>query len=342
MTSRQSSRAPSTRSFIAIGWESKCRSAGSSRLSRPTLITSAATLDWLLGDPESLPHPVRLIGKAIAAGDHALYREDRTPTYNFLAGSALTFALVAATWKLTAVLIKHLPKPFEILLASTCLASRNLDDEARAVLTALELDDLPQARQRIARIVGRDTAHLDEPAIARALIETLAESAADGILAPLFFLAIGGVPAAMAFKAISTLDSMIGHRTKRYLHFGKTAARLDDLANLIPARLTALLILATNPSPAAISTYSQDHNKHASPNAGHPESAMAGTLGIQLGGPSTYDGEPHTAPILNASAPLPTRTYARRALHITRAVSLLGTALAIAIAYNTTRRRSPQ
>jgi adenosylcobinamide-phosphate synthase len=305
----------------------------------PALIASAYAVDWIIGDPESLPHPVRLIGKAIDAGEQVLRRPERSNAYNFLAGMTLSVGLVLVTYKLCIVITREasrlhpsLGKAIEIALASTCLATRNLDDEARAVLTALDHSDIPQARLRIARVVGRDTVSLDEQGISRALIETLAESASDGIIAPLFYLAIGGVPLAMAFKSISTLDSMIGHRTQRYLYFGKAAARLDDLANLIPARLTALFILATNPSAQAISIYRRDHNKHASPNAGHPESAMASTLQIQLGGPSTYDGEPHHAPLLNVGAPLPTRLNTARALRITRTISLLGAMIAIAFA----------
>ena len=296
-------------------------------MNRPTLIAAAATLDALLGDPESLPHPVRLFGHIIAWADAHLHR-DEAPTWNLAAGATLSLGLVAATYLITQRLIRLHPA-VEILLASTTLASRNLQDEAHSVLDG---PTLPQARTRLARIVGRDTATLAEPQIARALIETLAESSCDGIVAPLFFLALGGVPLAMAFKAASTLDSMIAHRTPRHLHFGRVAARLDDAANYLPARLTAAAILALHPTNDTLRTWKADHSKHASPNAGHPESAIAGALQVQLGGPSTYGGELHHAPILGALYPLPTRADAQRALRLTRQVSLLATVAAIVLA----------
>ena len=306
-------------------------------MNRAALVLSAATLDAILGDPEHLPHPVRFIGKAIDNGETILRSEARSETYKLIAGATLTATLVVTAYTLTATLIRlthrvHwlLGDAVELVLASTCLAARNLDDEARGVLAALP--DLPVARRRIARIVGRDTASLDEHGISRALIETLAESACDGIAAPLFYLTLGGVPAAMAFKTISTLDSMIGHRTERYLYFGKAAARLDDLANYLPARLTAFVILATSGRrlAPALAVYRRDKSAHASPNAGHPEAAMAGVLGVELGGPSSYDGIAHQAPILGRGHPLPTPADARRALQITRAVSVCGVLAALA------------
>ena len=196
---------------------------------------------------------------------------------------------------------------WQALLAWTALATRSLLEEACAVIRALEADDLDLARQRLARIVGRDTAHLDETEISRAVIETLAESACDGIVAPLFWLAAGGVSCAMSYKAINTLDSMIGHPEPPYRYFGRVAARLDDAVNLVPARLTALSIVAAAKiqgldAGCAQRIWRRDGDKHASPNAGQSEAAMAGALGVRLGGANFYDGHPHHTPLLNAEA----------------------------------------
>jgi adenosylcobinamide-phosphate synthase len=221
------------------------------------------------------------------------------------------------------------------LLAWTCLASRNLIDESLAVLRALEEPSL--ARQRLARIVGRDTQALTETEVHRALIETLAESACDGIVAPLFYLAIGGVPLAMAYKAVNTLDSMIGHADERYLHFGRAAARLDDVANYFPSRLTAFAIMfAAGVGPntsfgSSLHTWYRDRGKHKSPNAGHPESAMAGALRVRLGGENTYHGEPIASPLLGAEFEPPKTHHAIQALRLVTAVSFLAAAVTIAV-----------
>ena len=225
----------------------------------------------------------------------------------------------------------------EVLLAWTCLASRNLVDESLAVIRALEQEDLPLARQRLSRIVGRDTQALEDTEIHRALIETLAESTCDGIVAPLFYMAIGGVPLAMAYKAVNTLDSMIGHADQRYFYFGKAAARLDDLANYLPSRLTALAIAATagmvgnSSGTSALRTWWRDGNKHKSPNAGQPESAMAGALRVRLGGLNTYGGEQITAPLLGEEFEQPMLHHAKQALRLVTTVSLLAAAMAIAV-----------
>lgn len=191
--------------------------------------------------------------------------------------------------------------------------------------------------------MGRDTAHLDESEISRAVIETLAESACDGIVAPLFWLAAGGVSGAMAYKAVNTLDSMIGHPEPPYRYFGRVAARLDDAANLIPARLTALGIVAAAKIQSLNATQARriwwrDGNRHASPNAGQSEAAMAGALGVRLGGPSSYDGHSHDAPLLCAEGRPPSARDARVALSIVAIVSGLAFGLAL-IAVSRGRRR---
>jgi adenosylcobinamide-phosphate synthase len=231
---------------------------------------------------------------------------------------------------------------WQVLLAWSALATRSLLREAEAVVGAIETGDLALARQRLARIVGRDTAHLDGAGISRAVIETLAESTCDGIVAPLFWLAVGGVPAAMAYKASNTLDSMIGHREAPYRYFGRAAARLDDAANFVPARITALGIVAAAKlhgldAESAYRIWRRDGSRHASPNAGQSEAAMAGALGVRLGGRSTYDGHFHEAPLLNAEGRSPSVSQAKTALSMVAAVS--GLAFGVALLAITVRSR---
>jgi adenosylcobinamide-phosphate synthase len=292
----------------------------------------AYTMDLLLGDPEWFPHPVRWFGSLIRVGERWLRRFDWSPQEEVLAGAALTGSVVSIGWALG----RPQNALWQVLLGWTALATRSLLDEAGAVIRALEAGDLDLARQRLARIVGRDTAHLSPSEIARAVIETLAESACDGIVAPLFWLTAGGVPCAMAYKGINTLDSMIGHPDPPYRYFGRTAARLDDAVNLIPARLTALGIVAAAKvqdlnSEQARKIWQRDGNKHASPNAGQSEAAMAGALGVRLGGAGSYDGHPHYAPLLCAEGRPPTVRDARAALSIVATVSGLAFGVALLV-----------
>jgi adenosylcobinamide-phosphate synthase len=279
-------------------------------------LAAAYGLDLLLGDPEWFPHPVRGFGAMISVGERQLRRLGGEPATELLAGAALTGGVVWMAWALG----RPRNAVWQVLLAWTALATRSLLDEASAVIRALEADDVPLARKRVARIVGRDTADLDSSGICRAVIETLAESACDGIVAPLFWLSVGGVPFAMSYKAINTLDSMIGHPEPPYRYFGRVAARLDDAASFIPARLTALGIMCAAMFQG-FDIWMRDGNKHASPNAGHSEAAMAGALGVRLGGPSSYDGHPHHAPLLNSEARKPSVRDARAALSIVAIVS---------------------
>lgn len=301
------------------------------------MIAAAYLFDWIVGDPEWFPHPVRWIGAAIDRGEHMLRAPDQTPLVELLTGGVLTFAIVTASYVGTAWLIDHAQRRSrwlgifaESTLAWTCLASRSLHDEASSVMDALDMQDLVLARRRLGRIVGRDTKNLNAAEIHRALIETVAESASDGVIAPLFYMALGRVPLAMAYKAINTLDSMIGHTDEDYFYFGKAAARLDDLANLVPARLTALSIAASamlveGTSPGcAIRTWLSDGNKHKSPNAGQPESAMAGALQVRLGGTNSYGEKAAISPTIGDEFPEPSIQSARRAIEIVALASALG------------------
>src|SRR6266851_3296004 len=309
----------------------------------PALFALAYALDWLIGDPVWLPHPVRWMGRMISAGERVLRTIARTPGSEFVAGLALTVIVVSTFGIGSWVLLLYLRglKPtlvfvVSVYLAASTLATRSLLDEARAVSRFQVGGDLLLARQQVARIVGRDTHNLDESEVTRAAIETLAESTSDGIVAPMFYLAIGGVPAAMAYKAINTLDSMIGHRGKQYEFFGKGAARLDDVASFVPARLTALLFV-----PAAWTLHlncrsawrimRRDGAKHKSPNAGHPEAAMAGALAVRLGGTNFYDGEPHHGQRLGDAQSALDHQALRNALRLTAGVSLLMFALCLSV-----------
>jgi adenosylcobinamide-phosphate synthase len=208
-----------------------------------------------------------------------------------------------------------------IFFAYTTLATRNLYDEAGKVINVLEQGDVGLARKQIGFLVGRDTDHLDEKEICRALIETVSENTSDGIVAPLFYLIIGGPPFAMAYKALNTLDSMVGYRNDRYRYLGWASARIDDLANLIPSRLTALLfilssiILRKNWTGAWRATW-RDGRKNPSPNSGYPEAAMAGALGVQLGGKNFYFGRVEEKPLIGEPERSIDRKVAKESLHL--------------------------
>ena len=303
----------------------------------PSLLLPAVYLaDRLAGDPEWLPHPVRAMGWGITKGENLLRRPDQNAGKELIGGAALTVTIVLSSYFLTRLIIvrayrhsKLLGLITEIALGWTCLAARNLRDEASDVLAALDAVDFSMARRRLARIVGRDTENLDAHEISRAVIETLAESSCDGIVAPLLYMSLGGVPLAMAYKAINTLDSMIGHADDRYFYFGKAAARLDDAANFLPARMTALAIVGvskvskTNTCDAT-KIWLRDGNKHKSPNSGQPESAMSGALGVRLGGGNFYEGEFISADPIGVEFPKPQPRDARKAIRITSTVALLG------------------
>jgi adenosylcobinamide-phosphate synthase len=322
-------------------------------MNRCALLPAAYLIDQIAGDPEWFPHPVRFMGMAITNGETVLHRTGQTEAEELIAGSALTAALVIASYALTQLIIrqayqrsKALGWLTEIVLGWTCLAARSLRQEAMAVMNALESNDIVLARQRLARIVGRDTQQLNIQEISRAVIETVAESASDGVVAPLFYMTAGGVPLAMAYKAVNTLDSMIGHADARYFYFGKAAARLDDLANYIPARITALGIVAASRlddevHSKASKTWLRDGGKHKSPNAGQPESAMAGALTVRLGGDNTYAGELIPAEPIGEEFPPPQPVHARRAIRMVSVVTLfgLGTGMLLTAFANVRRSR---
>jgi len=268
-------------------------------------ILIALLLDLVLGDPRWLPHPVRLIGRLIAALEG---RARRAIPDARLAGSVTALAVILTAALTTGAMIgisgwihPLLEDAVSILLIYTTLAARDLADHSIGVYRALERFDLVEARRLVSWLVGRDTERLTEAEVVRAAVESVAENTVDGIIAPLFFAAIGGPAVAMAYKAVSTLDSMIGYRSERYIDFGRTAAKIDDGANWLPARLAAPIITAAaaltgGRSSAAWRIARRDGRKHMSPNAGIAEAAFAGALGIRLGGIMQRRGRPVNLP----------------------------------------------
>lgn len=285
-------------------------------------IVAAVVLDLLVGDPQWLPHPVRLIGWCASLTERVTRRvvpwtrgAGILTTLVIVGGSgAIAYGLIA----LATHLHPYAGDAVSILVIYTTVAARDLAKHSSAVCRALAAEDLPEARKRVSWIVGRDTAKLDEPEIVRAAVESVAESFVDGVTAPLFFAVIAGPVGAIAYRASNTLDSMFGHKDERYLYFGWASARLDDVANFLPARLStpfialAALVLGARPL-GSLKILWRDARNHDSPNAGFPEAAMAGALGVQLGGTNYYDGEPSEKPrIGDPAAPL-SREHIRKA-----------------------------
>jgi len=269
------------------------------------VLTAALLLDWLVGDMRwfwrLVPHPVVWIGRLTAYFDRKLNREKRSDATRMIRGALVALGIVAVTWAALDWLVRVLDRysfgwVVEIFLVATLLSQRSLFGHVRAVARALRRDGLPGGQAAIAHIVGRDPHSLDKAGVGRAGVESLAENFSDGVVAPWFWYALLGLPGLGAYKAINTMDSMIGYRSERHAAFGMAAARLDDIANWIPARLSAVviafaaLLVPTAAALPALKTMLRDAGKHASPNAGWPEAAMAGALGLAIGGPRTYPG----------------------------------------------------
>jgi len=282
-----------------------------------TVIAIAAgfALDLIFGDPPGFPHPVRLMGRVIAAGERAVRSAAGDDPRGLMAGGAvLTLFLCAASFTLPFCLLRAasavnpwLKTALEAFFCYQLLAAKSLKTESMKVHAALKAGDIERARLDLSRIVGRDTADLGEEKIAAAAVETVAENTADGVVAPLLFMALGGAPLGFAYKAANTLDSMIGYKNERYIYLGRFAARLDDALNFIPAVMTARLMgLASRviglDAANSLRVYKRDGRKHTSPNSGKPEAACAGALGIRLGGPSSYSGANIEKPYIGGGA----------------------------------------
>ena len=273
-------------------------------------VLAACGLDALFGDPRFFPHPVRLMGSAIGCYERMVLKLLTGKVSRFVAGVFLAIGFPVLCYVSTGWIMGQAQDIHEyvghlvwILLGYTTLAARDLADHGMRVYRALVEGSMEEARQAVSLIVGRDTGNLTEPEVVRATIETVAESSSDGVMAPLLYLVLGGPPLALAYKAVNTLDSMIGHRRAPYRHFGWASARLDDLMNWIPARLSGLCIVLAagirlGTLNSAWKAFLRDGRKHLSPNSGWPEAAMAGALQVQLGGLNLYTGTPEERPKL--------------------------------------------
>ncbi len=261
-------------------------------------------LDALFGDPAWLPHPVVYMGKAISKLEKFLRpRLPKTPQGELLGGAIVAFCLPVGTFLLTGLvcwgaarLHPLLGLAVQMFWCGQALAARGLVQESTNVYKELKKPDLPGARKADSRIVGRDTAELTAEGVTKAAVETVAENASDGVIAPLLYMLIGGAPLALTYKAINTMDSMLGYKNEKYLYFGRVPAKLDDVANYLPSRLAALLWVAAaafthNDAKGAWKIWRRDRRRHASPNSAQTESACAGALGVQLAGPAYYFGQ---------------------------------------------------
>ena len=286
-------------------------------------------LDALWGDPECVPHPVVYFGKLISRGEALLNKG----THRMLKGALMAVTLIAGTYLFFYVLIQLLDSlSFGVSLLVQAaliffgLAGKTLRKEVYDVFMALERS-LDEGRRQVARIVGRDTMKLSENEVRKAALETLAENLSDGVVAPLFWLLILGVPGMMAYKMVNTLDSMIAYHSPRYLFFGRWAARIDDVANYIPARLTSFLMLLAVGRIDLIPFVLRFGKKHASPNSGYPEASLAGILDCRFGGPHDYFGEVFYKPYIGTNERILTLRDARCAVSINRRVEVISVLL---------------
>ncbi len=264
------------------------------------ILPSAFVLDLILGDPRYLPHPIRWMGKAIVTWE---FNFRKIPSNLTVSGALFAASLVTGTWLLTYLLLVAvnsihpiLKNCFEIILIYYCISASSLEKAALEIRHYLENKNITGARKKVALIVGRDVTNYQETDIARATVESVAENLVDGVISPLFFAAIGGAPLAMAYKMVNTLDSMVGYKNEKYLNFGQTAARIDDVLNYIPTRLALPIIsLATHilsgKGARSLKTAVREGANHSSPNAGFPEAAFAGALSVKLNGPNFYNGK---------------------------------------------------
>lgn len=305
-------------------------------------------LDLLFGDPAWLPHPVVLMGRCITALEKRLRRcFPQTPKGELWAGAVLaallplgTLAVSGGACLLAARLHPLLGLGLQSFWCGQALAVKGLASESRAVYRQLAAGDLPAARKAVSRIVGRDTQSLSAEGVTKAAVETVAENFSDGVAAPLLYMLLGGAPLALTYKAINTMDSMLGYKNEKYLYFGRAAAKLDDAANFLPSRLAALLwIAASGLTGGSVSgawrIWRQDRRKHASPNSAQTESACAGALGVQLAGPAYYFGMLYEKPTIgDALRPIEAEDILRanRTMYAASVLALcLGLALRLAV-----------
>ena len=285
-------------------------------------IIIAWVMDLCFGDPVRLPHPVVAFGKLISQGEHAMNKG----VHRKLKGALLAIGLVMGIYTITALVLGCLPSIIELLVNTLliffCLAGTTLIREVREVFRAVDRS-LEEGRKQVARIVGRDTSELSAQEVRTAALETLAENLSDGVIAPFFWYALLGVPGMLAYKMVNTLDSMIGYRNERYKDFGCFAARLDDVANYIPARLTAFLMVLASGKLSLLGFVWKYGNKHASPNSGYPEAALAGILNCRFGGPHNYFGQEVWKPFIGHNDRLLTTEDMKVAIRINRLAEVM-------------------
>lgn len=315
----------------------------------PIELILAFVLDLFIGDPAWLPHPVRIIGRGITHMETSLRaffaaRGEKTAgiflvVLIVIPSAFLAFLLQDLLLQTSQGIFMIVSKAVLVYLIGTTLALRELVVSAGRVINAIKAGILEEARVKLSMIVGRDTADLSEEGVLRATIETLAENLSDGVIAPLFYLALGGLPLAIAYKAINTLDSMVGYKNDRYIRFGWAAAKIDDLANYIPARISGVLIAFAScivsysllTLRTSLKTMVRDGRNHTSPNSGIPEAAMAGALGVRLGGPSTYGGRLTEKPYIGDAGAKGYLEASGNAVMIVVAASVLAVMSAIAM-----------
>ncbi len=289
------------------------------------------TLDLILGDPARLPHPVVWFGRMIAWGEHRL---NHGP-HRMAKGAVLAVSLIVMVFGLWWLVRRLTPNPWVLLALDAvvvfyCLAGTTLIREVREVFLALDRS-LDEGRRQVARIVGRDTSQLTAQEVRTAALETLAENLSDGVIAPLFWFALLGTPGMLAYKMVNTLDSMIGYRTERYRQFGCWAARIDDVANYLPARLTALLMVLASGRLQLLGFVWRNGRRHASPNSGYPEAALAGILDCRFGGPHYYFGELFDKPYIGENDRPLTTADMRTAVRINRTAEILMVVIVAAV-----------
>ena len=301
-------------------------------------------LDTLFGDRPWLPHPLVLMGKAISALEKRLRaRLPQTPQGELLGGAVVAFTLPVGTFLLTSLVCLGAAKlspwlglAVQMFWCGQALAAKGLAQESTNVYRALIKPDLPAARKAVSRIVGRDTQNLTLEGVTKAAVETVAENASDGVIAPLLYMLLGGAPLALTYKAINTMDSMLGYKNEKYLYFGRAAAKLDDAANYLPSRLAGLLwcaaaALTGNSPKGAWRIWRRDRRNHASPNSAQTESACAGALGVQLAGPAYYFGEYYAKPTIGDPLRPIEPEDIRRANRMMYAESVLALAVGLAV-----------
>ena len=310
-------------------------------------IVIAFALDAIFGDPYCIPHPICLIGKLISKGEKALrkcfYGSEKK---EYIGGMLLSVGVVLISFVVPAVILWGLGKIhwslsvlLQIWFCFQIFAAKSLKKESMKVYTALKARNLPEARKYLSYIVGRDTTALSEEAVAKAAVETVAENTSDGVIAPLFFMAIGGAPLAFAYKAVNTLDSMIGYKNEKYLYFGRFAARLDDICNYVPARISGVLMIAAAfmtgfDGKSAARIYRRDRKKHASPNSAQTESVCAGALHIQLAGDASYFGKIYHKPTIGDEIRHTEAEDIRNANRLMYGTSMIGVILLSALRFS--------